>query len=478
MNALMIKRNKLIMLVNNDKLYLVISNQKSCGNVIGTIPFNMTSVFDDFSYTIPVQVKKAQSNMLILPDYFFGNTLYPFTSEKRSIAEAFIQRKLSESFPTSPEMLNFFNYTYTRTRQDAGSLYAFFLQDPAFFKLYQWLIHAGIQPDRIITPAFIWQHMLGKNVKGALDRNLCLIHTLLTESHLYFFVHGNFLFSRSIKFPESVVDDSEKLDSLVYEITQSIYLFSQKVKSEINGFYLVSSVEAGLKKIDEKGLSERMEKDVQRIDIDRKEGRHSEEADNPLSGPLAAFSWHDLESEKILAISHRKVALGKAWDPVQRVGMITGLLVLLLLGSETFYLNSRNNNKFLSETLPIAKDIIINRQIIMQYNELLDTVMNERQHPDPASLFAGVILSLPENVTIRELAFNLESPFQIIIKGSVEADSPELLKSALSKMVEALIRYLKPVRSPSMSDISFDMGKGDSESSSPGYRFNMQVDLK
>jgi hypothetical protein len=474
----MIKKNKFIMIVNNDKLYLAISNRKSCGAIVGTVPFNSVSVSDDFTYTVPVQAKNAQNVMLIVPDYFIGNSIYPFTSEKKSIAEAFIQRKLSESFPHSPEMINFINYTYARTGPNAGNLYAFYLQDPVFFQFYQWLTQAGIRPDRITIPAFIWQHMLGKVVKEASGSNLCLIHTLSMESHLYFFVQGNFLFSRSIKFPESVHSDGEKLDSLAYEINQSIYLFSQKVKSEINHFYLVSSIEAGMGKLNEKGLSERMEKNVQRIDISRPKGQPPEEGDDPLSGPLAAFSWQDLESEKILAISHRKVALEKAWDPVQRVGMIIGILVLLLLAGETFYLTLWPGSTFLSETASLKKNITINRQNITQYNEFLDTVMNERQQPDPASIFSGVMLSLPENVTIQELVFNLESPFQIVIKGNVKADSPEMLKSTLSKMVEDLTRNLKPVRSPSMSDINFDMEKSDSTPIFSGYRFNMQVELK
>ncbi|RPI80100.1 MAG: hypothetical protein EHM45_00210 [Desulfobacteraceae bacterium] len=478
MNALTIKKIKLIMIVNNDKLYLVISNQKNDSTIIGTIPFNRTSVFDDFSCSIPVQAKKAQSNILILPDYFLGNILYPFTSEKRSLAEAFLQRKLSESFPANPEIINFFNYTYTRSRQDAGSLYAFFIQDPVFFKFYQWLLHVGIQPDRITTPALIWQHLLGKRVKGSLDGNLCLIHTLFNESYLYFFVHGDFLFSRSIAFPESIADAKEKIDSLVYEITQSIYLFSQKVRSEVNEFYLVSSVGADLKTIDEKQLSERMEKNVQRIDIDQKENPCPAEADNPLTGPLAAFAWHDLESDKVSSISHRKVALGKAWNPVQRVGILTGLLVLLLLGSETFYLTFWKNNPFITETHRIADDMATNRNSIRQYNELLDTIMTERQRPNPSALFAGVIRSLPEKTTIQELEFNFESPFQIVIKGTVQTDNPGQLKATLSKMLDDLTRYLKPVRSPLMNDINFDRGQVNSASDSPGYRFYIQVDLK
>lgn len=467
----MIKKNKLIIIAHNDQLHLTFSGRKGPGKVIGVIPFSMTSSSDDFSYTIPAQAKKVAKKLLILPNYFIGNTTYPFASGKRSIAEAFIRRKLAESFPATPEMTDFFNYTYLKAGQDPGSLYTYYLQDPVALRPYRWLTDAGIRPDRITTPALIWQHKIGKLIEGASGGSLCLIHTLPAESHLYFFVQGNFLFSRSIKFPESVVSDSGKLDSLAYEISQSLHLFSQKVKSEINRFYLVSSIN-----IDDKGLSGRIGKDVQRIDTDQEEDRQSE--DDPMSGPLAAFSWSDLDAEKIPAISHRKVAAEKAWYPVQRTGIITGMFLFLLLCGETFYLNLWSRSNLLSESSSVTKGMTINRQIIEKYNEHLDMVINERQHPDPAGILAGVMLSLPENVTIQELEFNIESPFQVIIKGNVKTDSPEILKSALSSMVEGLTHNLKPVRPPSMSDISLDMEKSALVSGSTGYSFHIQVDLK
>ena len=467
------KKNKLIIIFYNHQLLLILyGGKEDSGKIIGIIPFSETSSTDDFSASIPGEANKLKEIILVLPDYVTGNSIYPFTSGKRSVAEPFIRRKLAESFPASPDMSDLFNYSYFKTSRDPGSLYAFYLKEPLAFSLYKRLSEAGLRPDRITTPAYIWQDKIGKTADDGSGESFCLIHPLPAESYLYFYVNGNFLFSRSIMLPESSEGHNEKLDALAFEISQSLYLFSQKVKSEISRFYLVPSAH-----IDETAISERIGKNVRRIGTDMEEGR---KADNksPMPGPLVAFSSEDIDSATMPAISHRIVVMEKFWHTVQLTGIITGIITLMLLCAETAYFSYWSHRNILPKAASMSKEITDNRRTVGHYNEMLDLVMNERQRPDPADMLAGIALSLPENVTVRELLFNFESPSQVIIKGIVRADGPDLIKSTLSAMVEGLTRNLNSSRPPVIGDIGFDMEGSAGDPEFQGYKFHIKVDMK
>jgi len=467
------RKNKLIIIFYNHQLLLILyGGKEDSGKILGIIPFSETSSTDGLSASLPAEAKKLKEIILVLPDYVIGNSIYPFTSGKRSVAEPFIRRKLAESFPASPDISDFFNYSYFKTGQAPGSLYAFYLKEPLAFSLYNRLSEAGLRPDRITTPAYIWQDKLGKSADDKPGESFCIIHALPAESYLYFYVNGNFLFSRSIILPESSEGKNEKLDALAFEISQSLYLFSQKVKSEISRFHLVSSVN-----IDETILSEKIGKNIRRIGTDRKEGRDAGNK-NPMPGPLEAFSLDDIDSATIPAISHRIVVMEKFWRSVQLTGIITGIITLMLLCAETAYFSHWSNRNILPKAASMSKDISDNRMIVAHYNEMLDIVMNERQRTDPADILSGIALSLPENVTVRELLFNLESPSQVTIRGIVSADGPDQIKSTLSAMVEGLARNLNPSRPPVMGDIGFDVDGSAGDPALQGYKFHIKVDMK
>ncbi|MDP3284902.1 MAG: hypothetical protein Q8M56_10790, partial [Desulfobacterales bacterium] len=137
-----------------------------------------------------------------------------------------------------------------------------------------------------------------------------------------------------------------------------------------------------------------------------------------------------------------------------------------------------SNRKILPKAASMSKDVSDNRRIVGHYNEMLDIVMNDRQRSDPAEILSGIALSLPENVTVRELLFNLESPSQVTIRGIVSADGPDQIKSTLSAMVESLTRNLNPSRPPVMGDIGFDMDGGAGDSALHSYKFHIKVDMK
>ncbi|RPH49679.1 MAG: hypothetical protein EHM85_13010 [Desulfobacteraceae bacterium] len=468
----MSKKNKLIIIFYNHQLLLFLYNRKENGKIVGIIPFPDALSTDGLSISIPAEAKKLKEIILVLPDYVAGNSIYPFTSEKRSIAEPFIRRKLTETFPASPDISEFFNFSNFKTAMEPASIYAFYLKESIAFLVYNRLSEAGLRPDRITTPGYIWQDKIAKNADHESGKSFCIIHPLVDECQLYFYVNGNFLFSRTIKLPGPSEGNKEKLDALAFEISQSLYLFSQKVKSEISTFYIVPSTD-----IDEKGLSEKIGKNIQSIVTDSKEILTAGNK-NLMPGPFSAFSLADIDSTTIPAISHRAVVMEKFWHTVQLTGIITGVLTLILLCAETAYFSYWSNRNILPKTASMSKDINDNRMIVGHYNEMLDLVMNERERPDPADIIAGIALSLPEKVTARELLFNLDAPSQVVIKGIVRADGPDSIKLTLSEMVEGLTLNLKPNRPPVIGDIGFDMEGSAVDQLIQGYKFHIKVDMK
>ncbi|MFH2045908.1 MAG: hypothetical protein ABIK92_12265 [Pseudomonadota bacterium] len=467
------KNNKLIIIAHNSELQFVLYGRKDIdGRVIGTIPIKEEYLPDEFSGIFFEEAKKVKNPLLVMPDYVAGIETYPFATGKKSIVSAFIKRKLSESFPAVPDVIDFYNYTYSKSGQSAGSIYAFFLHDPLVFNLYNHLKDADICPDRITIPAYIWQHKIGKLVDNASSENFCLIHVLSEECYLYFYLNGDFLFSRSIMLPESEEAGSGKLEILSFEISQSLRLFSQKAKSEINKFFFVSSIH-----INETELSEKLGKDIIRIESDRKDIVEVKEKDF-MPPPLSAFTLADIDQKAVPAISHRFVVMEKAWHSVIRAGIITGVLLIFLLGFEAFFLNYLSGSNSKSVMLRLSNDMMANRQVIEEYNNTIDLITNEMQRPDPASILGGIALSLPETVTMEELTFNLEPPFQVVMKGQVRTENPDGIKPGLSAMVDGLTRNLKLSRPAVIGDINFDMEQGGGNSGPAGYKFNIKLDLK
>ncbi len=467
------KNNKLMITVHDSELKFILYGRKeSNGKLIGSLPVKDDYSPEEFSSIIPDEAKKIKNPLLVMPDYVSGNETYPFTTGKKSIASAFIKRKLLESFPSATDAADFYNYTYFKSGQQSGSLYAFYLHDPLAFNLYNNLKDAGMRPERITVPAFIWQHKICKLFEEASSENICLIHALPEECYLYFFVNGNYLFSRSIMLPGSEEAGSEKLNILAFEISQSLRLFSQKAKSEVNRFFLVSSA-----KMKESDLSEKIGKNIIRLDNDRKEIIEATEEDF-MPAPLSVFSLSDIDQKTAPAISHRLVMTEKAWHSVIRTGIITGALLVFLLGLETFYLNYISGGYSSPGKAALSNDMTTRRQVIGKCNDILDLIINEKQRPDPASILGGIAVSLPKSIAPEELTFNLESPYQVVINGRVRTDDPSGIRPDLLAMVESLSRNLRLSKPAAIGDIVFDTKQGGDDTGSAGYKFHIMLDLK
>ena len=126
---------------------------------------------------VPKWVRQATHQLIVVPDYWFGNHLYEFHARKRSIITAFIERKLSLEQPSLTDAANFYDYAMVRDPDRRQMLYCTYLQEPLAYALYRRLASLAISPHRISTPALIWQATLGRHIDGFAERGIGFVHT-------------------------------------------------------------------------------------------------------------------------------------------------------------------------------------------------------------------------------------------------------------------------------------------------------------
>ena len=254
------KRVTPITLINNDEIYFIIQGGSGEGRISEPVSFDRLLKEEADLDAIPEAFQRQGNLVMVVPDYWLGNTLFPFQSRKRSLAEAFLERKLRAEFPEIPGVTDFFAYFFHFSEQGEPAVYAYFVREPTFFQLYQQLSQWGLQPQRITAPAFLWESQLKDRIPDFREGGKAFVHLLSNECFLYFFFKGHFLFSRQISLPEFQEDSSEQIDTLTYETNQSLYLFSQKAKAEIDKVYMVA-----FGHMDPGDLSERLGRDVQAV---------------------------------------------------------------------------------------------------------------------------------------------------------------------------------------------------------------------
>jgi hypothetical protein len=448
------QKNTIITIVNNEDLSFV--NPAPSGEVRILDTLSLDQFLNDDMESDPVleELSNRVNSLLIVPDYWFGNATYKFQSRKKSIIEAFIERKLLAEHPDLPDIKYFFGYIPHQIDQGEKGLYAYFLQEPKSFQLYDQLVKFDLNPHSITTPAFVWGQKLREIIPDFHNGGKGLVHMLSKECLLYFFFRGFFLFSRSIIFPDTQMESSEKLDTLTYEINQSFHLFSQKAKAGIDQVYIASSAQSDVRE-----LSDMLGREVKELEGPG-ENRQKAPVIGGHFGAAERFSLRDLSpSRKFLSVLHQLQKKELEWKPVQTVGIAVGLLLLLLFGAESFFLWKLPQPSL----FPTAKAGIMGetdpRHTIQQYNEALDLLVLESERPSAQDTILKVAKSLPDNFLIKEMTVEVEGAPAVHIKGIVKASGPDELKDSISYLIGSLKKYFQGAHSLSLQNIDVELAK-------------------
>ncbi|MBF0120224.1 MAG: hypothetical protein HQK79_15420 [Desulfobacterales bacterium] len=445
------EKQELITIVNNEQInFIIINNQKKEGTLIKTIGLDKFLSAEPIDLDIFHQKDKEQfHSLLIIPDYWVGNDSFTFQSKKPSIVIPFIERKLIADHSEFPEIVYFFSYHFYQNEQKEQKLYCYYFQDAKCFQIYNKFSKYNLPPHRITIPAYLLDQKIKKEIPEFSKGGKIIVKLMPFDCFIYFFFHGNFIFSRNIKLPELYDSVQEKFNNLTFEINQSLYLFSQKTKIEVDQFFILS-----INKDDIKELGVSIGKEIKNLgplfDSNLLPYENIKEI-----GASYFFGKNDLSrSNNVFSISHKILKAETEWKPIQLTGIIIGLLLIVILLGETFLI-FQYSNKFQLPSNIIRADRE-QRQHIQKVNQSLDSILLETQKPNPVELSANILKSLSENIILSELKIETDMNPGIEFKGIVKAKDPDNFKEIISSFVHALNKNIKLNQPVNIKDVNFE----------------------
>jgi hypothetical protein len=465
-------QNNLISMVDDESLFFVAINSRGETKAVESIALKALLIDEPAADIIPESIRDRKNTLLIIPDYWLGNSSYKFQSRKKSLADAFIARKLHEQFPDQPEIKYFFDGTFYQREQAEKWVYAYFLQNSQFFQLYPQLAQFNLQPHRITCPALIWQQKIRQEIPDFDKGGKGFVQLLPKIGLLYFFFEGNFLFSRSIPLVDAQSQPADTYDAIAYELNQSLYLFSQKAKTEIDKLYLVSyEKESG------QALSQVLGREIHDLNYMINDSKTLQNL-TAAAGAIGFLSPSDmLPNKNFLSLCHRVLKKELEWKPVQFAGVAVGIILFFLLGLETTFLykwshqiqlpGSNGENSFTAEE----------SRKIQQYNEALDVLLNELERHSPQKVLRKIAKSLPSNVLIQEIVLETEDNPGVDLKGLIRADDPEHFKACLSTLIANFNQNIQGRRAMTVSDVDFVVNQNPSGQGVQDYFIKFRLDL-
>jgi len=421
------KRPHGVTVVQNDSLFFIVHDSSGAAQIVHHIELKALLGSEAEPSPLPPECGFARNSLLIVPDYWFDSTVYLLHSTRSSVIHSFIERKLQADYPDLAEVSLFYHYSASSD----GKLLVNFLQNADCFKLYQRLEAMGISPERISTPAFLWAGRLAYGLPDFHETGCCLVHLTTVAAFLYFFSQGRFLFSRSIAFPKSLEEPSDKLNALAYEINQSVFLFSQKAKSELAQIRMVSSDPE-----DVAALSSRLDRPIQPLEIEHTTAAEKQQFQSEFSSVLAFGEAALTPFNQFVSVSHKIKQKALEWKPLQLAGITLGLILILLLSIETCFLWQWKSTK---PSFPLTAEeatAIDSQTPLAQYADALDIVIAATSRRSLKETFANALKTIPETFSLTGMDIELEPEASAAFKGEVKTHDIAALRNTFSVFID------------------------------------------
>ena len=457
-------KNYLIIFVHDKELIWSVGRGEEQGRCLLRLPLEEVLNGDSLADRIPKFIRGKYRSLCIVPDHWFGNERYPFQSRKANLIEPFLERKLTAAYPEIVELKHFFTYRHTTIAGEGEGLTTYFLQDQQGYELITALNRLNLSPRKITTPAFLWMEKLSQIISDFNQEGTVLIHICGEECFLYFYFNGNYLFSRNVILTVA----TDYMQGLTFEINQSLYMFSQKTKSELKRFYLLSDASYNLE-----ALPQTLGHDV--IDI------------NPLLTRLDPLENNELLRlngvldislrDTFLNVSHRHVRRELEWEPVQWTGIIVGVLLLLLLIGENLVLKQI-----------VRTEIVIPQSLSqkMQYSDgitladderAVDHVLQAIERPQACDAIYRLLTSLPNGVRIKDLNLDLETSSELTLTALVTAMDMDHLKEILTQLTRQIRHHFKSAQNFNVSDIDIHKDASNKMNATAPYLISLKLGL-
>ncbi len=460
-------RNRFILAVYNDELIWLSDRKEEAGKIVLRLPVEDVLNGDHLSDRIPKILTGNYRNLLIVPDHWFGTERYPFQSSKTGLIEPFLERKLGAEFPGLKELRHFISYRQGAVAGDEGGLNAYFLQDAKSFELYRALQTLHLTPRHITTYSFLWMETLAKLSPDFDDSGSLLVHMSGPECLLYFYFKGNYLFSRNVL----LTDGDERLSSLAFEINQSLYMFSQKTKSELNQLYLLNGSSGDLE-----NLNQALGRDV--IDFDALLDRSSAIVIDEL--PLLNGLLHPKLFSKhpsFLTVSHREVRRELEWEPVQWVGIFIGLILLLPLFGENVLLSKKLQEQTIGIQNLYLRQPTEEGLTLADAGGKIEQILQSAEKIKPHEAIYRLLTSLPEMVRVQEIDMVLEGQAEINLTAMVSASDADHLQHILTQMGEGIRKNFLTAQAFSINNVDIRSHDSPGEGQFAVYLISFKVNL-
>lgn len=459
------KRFVAIMAVHNDEILWIDGRQPDAGRCLLRLP--LEQVLDDAMATdrIPRMLKGNHRTLWIVPDHWFGMERYPFQSTRPALIEPFLERKLAAAFPERRQVRYFFDYRSLPGAGEAGGMIAYFLQDEKGYQLYDTLSKMDLAPRHITAPGFLWAKKLATACEDFEREGTLLIHMGERECMLYFYFRGNFIFSRNV-----VLSEQDRMEALSFEINQSLYMFSQKTRNELNRIYLLAhptespdlfGQALGREVIDIGGLLNK----GQSIAI-------------PEAPFIDAVLGRDDLAYKVpfFSLTHRLVKRELEWAPVQWAGILIGALLLMLLIGQSL-LVGRMLHREMDEQGAIQHQILSAEADMGEYENALDRVLEAVEQPLGGDTLRRLLHHLPEGIRIREFTVDLDHPPAVQFSAAVQAEDADHLKVLLNRLVAHLKADFTFARGFSLNNIDVAVDPQGGAEMAPQYLIAVRLEL-
>jgi len=467
------KKKTVVTIVNDEKIYFAELDHRVAKLISQALPLDRF-LSDKDGCPIPKAIGHTDNNVLLIPDYWLGSFSFPFQTKKKSLVEAYLERRLGtdRSFATASK--RFFDYTDYMTDQGGMGFYAYYLQESTFIQLYEQLVKCGVVPSFITAPGLLWERKLRSLVPDFADGGKLLVCLGGKECFLYLFSTGHYLFSRNIPFPDSEIESSDRLKTITYEINQSLYSFAQQTKSEMREAYLWSSTPSQGYAAE---LTEMLDREVLDLSAQNRDSQ-TKALNAEYLGPASLFTAKDLSpSTRFLNLVDKQVKTNLEWRPIQFQGIVVGICVLLLLiGQNAFvwkWSSPRDGAITRRGTLTKTRD----RETLNQYYNALEILAQERNRPRAGEALVKVAQSLPENMRLTNMIVEMEQIPSIYLEGISKASGPDQLKDSLSSLLTGLKSYFQESRSLLLKDIDFEADNRGENFGLTTYKFKLRFDL-
>lgn len=462
------KKYKTIVVVHNDDVCWISGETGNKDHRFFQLPLEEILNKDKKELQMPEWLKGSHKTLCIIPDHWLGSQGYPFQSKKQSLIEPFLERKLKAAHPGQDAIQHFFSYRHSSSNNE-NELEAIFLQDEKSYRLYEALSRLNHTPRQITAPAFIWEDRLKQTESDFTQKGTLLINLAGQECQLYFYYQGNYQFSRSVMLSET----PERLDTLTFEINQSLYMFSQKTKSELNCIYMFcDTLQCG------EQLSESLGREIITL----------KPAGDPNLIPPALpekTTLNDLLYEFQMSVRsnffylmHREVKQALAWRPVQWAGIAVGLILLIGLCGEHFLLrnmlgDARKEHQGLQQQAAMATSGIM----LSEHSETFDQVLNTAERLLLIDAAHRMPTSFPPGVQLRQLELQLESPPSLKVTARVTAHSTDELQMTLMVLISQIKQNFKNAQALSLNDIDISLEQAGDGKTPSFYRIAYELVL-